>query len=80
MLNIEWILGSILSPFSGFRLDILLVRVTSFSRVLFVGLVWAVSPPAPQLDEGRSVIDAAFEVSECDESEPADILVDWRVR
>lgn len=79
MLHIEWILGSILSPFSGFRLDVLLVRVTSFARVLFVGLAYAVSPPAPRLADGRTVIEATYEVRECDASEPADVLTDWRV-
>jgi hypothetical protein len=61
MPKLQWILASMLGP-SGWRLDVLMVRVTSFSRVLFVGLAWAVSPPAAQFDEGRTVIDAAFEV------------------
>jgi hypothetical protein len=63
MPRLQWILASMLGP-SGWRLDVLMVRVTSFSRVLFVGLAWAVSPPAAQLDEGRTVIDAAFEVQD----------------
>lgn len=79
MLHIEWILGSILSPFSGVRMDVLLVRVTSFARVLFVGLACAVSPPAQRFADGRTVIDAAYEVRECDASEPEDVLSDWRV-
>ena len=64
MPNVEWILGSILS-LSGWRLDILLVRVTSFARVLFVGVAYAVSPPAPRLEspdvrvDARAVIDTA---------------------
>lgn len=71
MPKLQWALASMLS-LSGWRLDVLLVRVTSFSRVLFVGLAWAVSPPAPQLDEGRMVIDAVFEVQDV---EPVSSLV-----
>lgn len=78
MPNVEWILGSILS-LSGWRLDILLVRVTIFARVLFVGVAYAVSPLAPRLTEPREYIDAAYEVRACDASEPADVLADWRV-
>lgn len=81
MPNVEWILGSILS-LSGWRLDVLLVRVTSFSRVLFVGLAFAVSPPAPQLVspdvrmDARTVIDTeGYAVEETDEH--VDILADY---
>lgn len=66
MHKVQWILGSILS-LSGWRLDILLVRVTSFSRVLFFGFACAVSPPAPQLTSGPVVIDTVGEAVESDE-------------
>jgi hypothetical protein len=80
MANVEWILGSILS-LSGWRLDILLVRVTRFARVLFVGIAYAVSPPAPRLVspdvrmDARTVIDTVgYAVEETDER--ADVLTD----
>jgi hypothetical protein len=63
MPQLEWILGSMLS-LSGWRLDVLLVRVTSFSRVLFVGVAFTVSPPAPQLERARETFDTTFEVYE----------------
>lgn len=84
MLRIEWILGSILSPFSGFRLDILLIRVTSFARVLFVGVACAVSPPAPRLVspdvrlDAREYIDTeGYAVDETEER--ADVLTDYAI-
>jgi hypothetical protein len=56
MAKLEWILGSVLS-LSGWRLDILLVRVTSFARVLFVGVAYAISPPAPRLESADVLTD-----------------------
>jgi hypothetical protein len=62
MPTLEWILGSMIS-LSGWRLDVLLVRVTQFGRVLFSGFTIAISPPAPQLPE-RTTIDAVFSVQD----------------
>jgi hypothetical protein len=80
MAHVEWILGSVLS-LSGWRLDILLVRVTSFARVLFVGVAYAISPPAPRLEstdirmDARTVIDTVgYSVDETDKR--ADVLTD----
>ena len=77
MPNVEWILGSILS-LSGWRLDILLVRVTSFARVLFVGVAYAISPPVARIEsatrmDARTVIDTVGYAVEETEEERANV-------
>ncbi len=73
MAQLEWILGSVLS-LSGWRLDVLFVRVVRAGVVLFAGLAFAVSPPVPHLAstdarmDARTVIDTVgYAVEETDE-------------
>jgi len=57
---LDWILGSVLMP-SGWRLEVLFVRVTRLAETLFVGLTWQLLPPRASLPE-RQTFDADFEV------------------
>ena len=55
------LLGSVILA-TGQRLDVLLVRVTIFSHVVFVGIAFMARPLGRQLERRRTVIDAQFEV------------------
>ena len=65
--GISWILASVVAQFgawSGWRLDVLLVRVVR-AGVAFVGLVLAVSPPVARLERA----DVRMDVHECIDTE-----------
>lgn len=71
MPKLEWILASVVS-WSGFRLDVLFVRVVRAGVVLFAGVAMTVSPPVARLGQ-RVVIDTVGEPVHVTE-ELADVL------
>jgi hypothetical protein len=69
--RIEWLLASMVS-WTGFRLDVFMVRVMHAGVVLFAGVAFMVTLPVARLDEGRAFIDTVGVSAEDADTETVD--------